>query len=76
MRTPALETSQGSFSKVLAVSNSPNHEVAKGYREEAKRVRERAAITQAPDIREALEKIARQYEAMAESIERRVTPFN
>ena len=52
------------------MSDSPSLKRAKSYREEAKRVRERAAATQAPDIREAFEKIASQYEAMADAIER------
>ena len=42
------------------------------YRDEAKRVRETAAAISAPDLREALEEIARQYELLANAIEARL----
>ena len=44
---------------------------ARSYREEAKRLREKAAHASAPDISRDLEDIARQYDLLAARIERR-----
>ena len=51
------------------MSDSPSAKRAKSYREEAKRLREKAAKISAPDIREEFEKIARQYELMANNLD-------
>ena len=52
------------------MSDSPNFKVANSYREEAKQAREQAAKLHASDLREAFERIAREYEWMAEVVER------
>jgi hypothetical protein len=44
-------------------------ERARSYREEAKRLREKAAHASAPDIGRDLEDIARQYDLLAAGIE-------
>ena len=44
---------------------------AQRYRDEATRLREKAAQASAPDIGRDLQKIARQYELLAERIEER-----
>ena len=44
---------------------------ARSYREEAKRLRGKAAHASAPDISRDLEDIARQYDLLAARIERR-----
>jgi hypothetical protein len=69
-----LRITEGSFSKVRAVSASPSLKLVKHYREEAKRVRARAAQMHVSDIRETFESIARDCDGMAEMIERRVNP--
>ena len=42
------------------------------YRDEAKRAREAAAGSRLPDVREALENIARRYELLADAVEARL----
>lgn len=69
-----LRITEGSFSKVRAVSDSPSLKLVKHYREEAKRARAHAGQMHVFDIREAFERIARDYDGMAEMIERRVNP--
>jgi hypothetical protein len=54
------------------VSDSPSVIRARGYRAEAQRLREQAAQNPWSDHREQLERIARQYELMAETIERKL----
>ena len=44
---------------------------AKSYREEATRLREQAAQMRWPDLREQLERVARQYELLADNAERK-----
>jgi hypothetical protein len=53
------------------VSDSPTTILARGYRAEAKRLREQAAQMRWPDLREQLERVARQYELLADNTERK-----
>jgi hypothetical protein len=54
------------------VSDLPSAESAKNYRELANRLREQAAGMLWEDVREQFEVIARQYEILAEAIEKRL----
>jgi len=53
------------------MSDTPSAILARGYRAEAKRLREQAAQMRWPDLREELERIAGQYESLADSTERK-----
>ncbi len=53
------------------MSDSPNAIRAQSHRCEAKRLREEAAQFRWPDLRQELEEIARQYELLADNIERK-----
>jgi hypothetical protein len=53
------------------MSGSPSAILARGYRAEAKRLREQAAQMRWPDLREQLERVARQYELLADNTERK-----
>ena len=53
------------------MSDSPSAILTRGYRAEAKRLREQAAQMRWPDLREQLERVARQYEILADSAERK-----
>jgi hypothetical protein len=59
------------FSKVRSVSHSPA-ERAKRHREEAAKLRSQAAEMPWADLSIQLERIAREYEMLAEAIERRL----
>jgi hypothetical protein len=53
------------------MSDSPSAVRAQSHRAEAKRLREQAAQMPWPDLREQLEKIAGQYDLLADDIERK-----
>ncbi len=53
------------------MSDSPSVIRAQGYRAEAKRWREQAAQNPWSDLREQLEKIARQHELLTDNAERK-----
>jgi hypothetical protein len=57
--------------KVRPMSDSPSIICARGYRAEAKRLREQAAQNPWPDLREQIEEIARQCELLADNAERK-----
>ena len=57
--------------KVRSLSDSPSVARAKGYRAEAKRLREQALEIRWPDLRLQVEEIARQYELLADNVERK-----
>ncbi len=58
--------------QVTKVRSVSDYASIQRYRHEAKRVLEAAVTARAPDVREALEEIARQYELLANSIEARL----
>jgi hypothetical protein len=56
---------------VRSMSDSPSAILARGYRAEAKRLREQATQLRWPDLRQQLEEVARRYELLVENIERK-----
>ena len=52
------------------MSESPSDNIARRYRAKAERLHEQAAQMRWSDLREQLDKIAREYELLADSAER------